>query len=212
LTFYVGSVFFILCVVPWNLVRSGESPFTLALNTMHVPGAGTIMSAIILTAVLSCLSSAFYVCSRVLFVMADKGDAPQGIVRLNKRRVPVVSVLIGSAAGFLGIIAATQGSQRVFDFLVSSSGTLGVIVYMVTIVAQIVLRRRRVAAGEPPAPVQVWFFPALSILGLVGMASVLLAMAVTPSMQPDFKASCVTVAVTICAYAIVRWRRGARAP
>jgi hypothetical protein len=44
------------------------------------------------------------------------------------------------------------------------------------------------------------------------MASVLLAMAVTPSMQPDFKASCVTVAVTICAYAIVRWRRGARAP
>jgi hypothetical protein len=43
------------------------------------------------------------------------------------------------------------------------------------------------------------------------MASVLLAMAVTPSMQPDFKASCVTVAVTILAYGIVRWRRGARA-
>jgi L-asparagine transporter-like permease len=209
LTFYVGSVFFILCVVPWNLVVSGESPFTLALNTMHVPAAGTIMSAIILTAVLSCLSSAFYVCSRVLFVMADNGDAPQGVVRLNARRVPVVSVLIAATAGFLGIIAATQAPQRVFDFLVSSSGTLGVIVYMVTIVAQIVLRLRREAGGGPAPAVQIWWFPWLSILGLIGMASVLLAMAVTPSMQPDFKASCLTVAVTVLAYGVVKWRRAA---
>src|SRR5271154_6907266 len=109
LIFYVVSVFLIVSVVPWNTVRSGESPFTLALNTMHVPGASIIMSVIILTAVLSCLNSAFYVSSRVLFILAERGDAPQSFVRLNKRRVPVVSVLIGAAAGFLGIIAATEG-------------------------------------------------------------------------------------------------------
>jgi len=212
LLFYVGSIFFIMCVVPWNLVRSGESPFTLALNIMHVPAAGMIMSVIILTAVLSCMSSAFYVSSRVLFVMADKGDAPLALVRLNRRRVPVVSVLIGAVAGFLGIIAATQAPQRVFDFLVSSSGTLGVIVYMVIIVAQIVLRRRREAHGEPPAPVNMWLFPWLSILAVLGMATVLLAMAFTPSMQTDFKASCVTVLLSIVAYGFVRWQRGARAP
>src|SRR5271154_1691220 len=71
LTFYVLSVFLIVSVAPWNTVRSGESPFTLALDTMHVPWAGTIMTVIILTAVLSCLNSAFYVSSRVLFILAD---------------------------------------------------------------------------------------------------------------------------------------------
>ena len=86
----------------------GESPFTLALNTMHVPWAGAIMTVIILTAVLSCLNSAFYVSSRVLFILAERGDAPQSLVKLNKRRVPVGSVLIGAVAGFLGIIAATE--------------------------------------------------------------------------------------------------------
>ena len=40
LMFYVLSVFLIVAVTPWNTVRSGESPFTLALNTMHVPWAG----------------------------------------------------------------------------------------------------------------------------------------------------------------------------
>src|ERR1700732_3516206 len=76
LTFYVLSVFLIVSVAPWNTVRSGESPFTLALDTMHVPWAGTIMTVIILTAVLSCLNSAFYVSSRVLFILADRGGGP----------------------------------------------------------------------------------------------------------------------------------------
>src|ERR1700722_1095589 len=108
LIFYVVSLFLIVSVTPWTLVRSGESPFTLALNTMHVPWAGAIMSAIILTAVLSCLNSAFYVSSRVLFILAERGDAPPSLVKLNARRVPVGSVLMGAVAGFLGIIAATQ--------------------------------------------------------------------------------------------------------
>src|ERR1700716_2652545 len=74
LVFYVVSVFLIVAVTPWNTVRSGESPFTLALNTMHVPWAGDIMTVIILTAVLSCMNSAFYVSSRVLFILAAHGD------------------------------------------------------------------------------------------------------------------------------------------
>src|SRR5271156_4081087 len=149
LIFYVVAIFLIVSVIPWNTVRSGESPFTLALNTMHVPWAGTIMSAIILTAVLSCLNSAFYVSSRVLFILAERGDGPPSLVKLNARRVPVGSVLIGAAAGFLGILAATQAPQVVFDFLVSSSGAVIVFVYMTICIAQIALRRRANAKASP---------------------------------------------------------------
>src|SRR5271156_3599109 len=149
LVFYVVSVFFIVSVTPWDTVRSGESPFTLALNTMHVPWAPAIMTVIILTAVLSCLNSAFYVSSRVLFILAERGDAPPSLVKLNARRVPVGSVLIGAAAGFLGILAATQAPQVVFDFLVSSSGAVIVFVYMTICIAQIALRRRANAKASP---------------------------------------------------------------
>src|SRR5208283_149384 len=177
MTFYVGSVFFIVSVTPWNTVRSGESPFTLALNTMHVPWAGAIMSVIILTAVLSCLNSAFYVSSRVLFILADRGDAPQSLVRLNARRVPVASVLIGSAAGFLGIIAATEARQAVFDFLVSSSGALSVYIYTAIAAAQIALHRRRDLEGAAEPAIKMWLFPYLSLAAIAGMGAVLAAMA-----------------------------------
>jgi len=210
LIFYVVSVFLIVSVVPWNTVRSGESPFTLALNTMHVPGASIIMSVIILTAVLSCLNSAFYVSSRVLFILAARGDAPQSLVQLNKRRVPVVSVLIGAAAGFLGIIAATEAPQRVFDFLLSSSGALIVFVYMITAAAQIALRRRRDRNGEAKPAISMWLFPYLSYAAIACMGAVLIAMAFTPGQQQDFNFSCITLVVAVVAYLVVRRLRQPR--
>ena len=205
LVFYVLSVFLIVSVIPWTSVRSGESPFTLALNAMHVPWAGTIMSFVILTAVLSCLNSAFYVSSRVLFILAERGDAPQSFVRLNQRCVPVVSVLIGAVAGFLGIFAATEAPQKVFDFLVSSSGALIVFVYMTTAAAQIALRRRRERAKEPKPAIDMWLFPYLSYTAIGCMAAVLVAMAFAPGMRKDFWFSCVTLMLTVIAYLIV-WR------
>jgi GABA permease len=204
LVFYVISLFLIVAVTPWNTVRSGESPFTLALNTMHVPWAGGIMTVIILTAVLSCMNSAFYVSSRVLFILAERGDAPQSLVRLNTRRVPVGSVLMGALAGFLGIIAATEAPQVVFDFLVSSSGALVVFIYMAIAVAQITLRKRRERDGEPKPAVTMWLFPWLSYAAIAGMGAVLIAMAFTPGLQQDFNASCITLVLAIVAYLVAK--------
>ncbi|HXA99646.1 MAG TPA: amino acid permease [Steroidobacteraceae bacterium] len=206
LIFYVVSIFLIVSVIPWSTVRSGESPFTLALNAMHVPWADKIMSAIILTAVLSCLNSAFYVSSRVLFILAGRGDAPQSLIKLNARRVPVASVLIGAASGFLGIIAATEAPQAVFDFLVSSSGALSVFIYMSIAFAQIALRRGRERSGEANPAILMWLFPYLSYAAIAGMAAVLIAMAFTPGQQRDFYFSCITLAVAVLACLIVRRR------
>jgi len=206
LVFYVVSLFLIAAVTPWNTVRSGESPFRLALDTMHVPWAGGIMTVIILTAVLSCMNSAFYVSSRVLFILAEHGDAPQALVKLNTRRVPVGSVMMGALAGFLGIVAATA-TPGVFDFLVSSSGALAVFIYMAIAVAQITLRKRRERDGVLPPPVVMWLFPWLSYAAITAMAAVLIAMAFTPGLQQDFKFSCITLVVAIAAYFVKKWLR-----
>ena len=211
LTFYVGSVLLIVTVVPWIRVRSGESPFTLALSTMQFQWASVAMSAIILTAVLSCLNSAFYVCSRVLFVLAEHGDAPQWLIQLNARRVPTRSVWMGSLAGVLGIFAATAHSQKVFAFLVNASGALMVFIYMMIVVAHLRVRRRREASGVPAPALTMWFFPWADYLALGGMAAVLIAMALTPDMQQDLKASVLSFAVALGAFYFVNSRRRSRA-
>jgi AAT family amino acid transporter/GABA permease len=205
--FYVVSLFFIVSVSAWSDVRSGESPFTLALTTMRIPWADTIMSFIILTAVLSCLNSAFYVSSRILFVLAAHADAPASMIRLNIRRVPVGSVLAGSAAGFLGIVLATKAPQQIFDFLVSSTGAVVIFVYIITASAQIKLRNDRRREGRAAPAVTMWLFPWLSYATIAAMGMVLIAMAITPTLALDFKLSCVTLALAIAAYGILAVRR-----
>jgi len=207
LLFYVGSILMVLCLVPWTQVVPGESPFTLALDTLHIPYASTIMSWIILTAVLSCLNSAFYVCSRVLFVLAGKGDAPRWLVQTNRRLVPSRSVMLASVAGFAGVIAAILSPSRVFAFLLNASGALIVYIYLAIAVSQIRVRRQVEREGRPPA-LPMWLFPWLSYLAIAGMAAVLVAMAITPARAVEFWTSAISVAVALAAYAVVRRNRG----
>ncbi|MGH8179705.1 MAG: amino acid permease, partial [Steroidobacteraceae bacterium] len=159
LTFYVGSIFFIVAIVPWNTIEIGKSPFTRALMQMHFAWAGRAMDFIVLTAVLSCLNSAFYVCSRVLFVLAEHRDAPQALIQLNRRKVPVKSVLLCALAGVAGILAAITAPERVFAFLLDGAGALMVFVYMIVAIAQVRLRRTRERAGSPPPALRMWLFP-----------------------------------------------------
>jgi GABA permease len=207
LLFYVGSILMVLCLVPWTQVVPGESPFTLALDTLHIPYASTIMSWIILTAVLSCLNSAFYVCSRVLFVLAGKGDAPRWLVQTNRRLVPSRSVMLASVAGFAGVIAAILSPSRVFAFLLNASGALIVYIYLAIAVSQIRVRRHVEREGRPPA-LPMWLFPWLSYLAIAGMAAVLVAMAITPARAAEFWTSAASVAVALAAYGVVRRNRG----
>src|SRR5580693_7249260 len=212
LTFYVGSVLLIVSVVPWVNIHPGESPFTLALTTMQFKWASLAMSAIILTAVLSCLNSAFYVCSRVLFVLAEHGDAPQWLVQVNARRVPTRSVWMGSIAGVLGILAAITSSQTVFAFLVNASGALVVFIYMIIAAAHIRLRRQREARGEPAPALTMWLFPWASYAAIAGMAAVLIAMAFTPGeLRQDLWWSVVSLGLALAAYLVVDARRRSRA-
>jgi GABA permease len=207
LTFYVGSIFFIVAVLPWTRIKVGESPFTDALKHMHFAWAGAAMDVIILTAVLSCLNSAFYVCSRVLFVLAGHGDAPQALIQLNRRKVPVKSVLLCALAGVAGILAAVAAPERVFGFLVDAAGALMVFVYLIVAIAQVRLRRQRERAGDPPPALRMWLFPWASYAAIVGMAGVLIAMAFTPSLAGELHVSLLALAVVVVAYLILRARR-----
>jgi GABA permease len=207
LLFYLGSIAFIVCIVPWDKVPPGVSPFVIALDSIKVPYAAPIMTGIILTAVLSCLNSSFYVVSRVLFVLAARGDAPRSLIRLTARRVPARSVLLGSVAGFIGILAHDLAPSAVFAFLVNASGALIVVIYGVICAAQIRLRFARERAGLGPPELRVWLFPWASYAAIAAMILVLVAMALDKDMASEFWASAISIAVAFAAYLLFGRRR-----
>lgn len=83
--FFVGSVFLLVAMLPWNSVEPGASPYVAAFKQLGLPGADQVMNAVVLTAVLSCLNSGLYTASRMLFVLADRHEAPLRLVKLSRR-------------------------------------------------------------------------------------------------------------------------------
>jgi L-asparagine transporter-like permease len=133
LLFYVLAIFLIVCVLPWNAFQSGDSTFSMVLEHIGIPGAKTIMDCIVLTAVLSCLNSGVYVTARVMFAMADKGDAPRWLTAVNSRQVPARAILLGSAFGFISMFlnvgSDNESVAKLFTQLINASGAIMLIVY-----------------------------------------------------------------------------------
>src|SRR5256885_397275 len=103
LVFYVGSIFLVACLVPWNAVGIA-TPYVSALNTMGVPAAAQIMNAIVLTAVLSALNSGLYASSRMLFALTRRGDAPQALAKVSRNGVPTRAILVATVFGYGAVV------------------------------------------------------------------------------------------------------------
>ena len=202
--FFVGSVFLLVVILPWNSVELGSSPYVAALKRMGLPGADQVMNAVILTAVLSCLNSGLYTSSRMLFVLADRHEAPAQLVKLSRRGVPYIAILFSSAVGFGCVIMAWVAPRTVFLFLLNSSGAIILFVYWLIALSEIVLRRR-----TPPEKLRVkmWFFPVLSVLTLAGITAVLVQMAFDHTARSQLWLSLLSWAVVVGLYFATRARR-----
>jgi len=120
--------------------------------------------------------------------------------------VPARSVLIGSVAGLVGILAHDLAPSSVFAFLVNASGALIVVIYGVTCAAQIRLRLARERAGLGAPELRVWLFPWASYAAITAMVLVLIAMALDKDMASEFWASAISIAVAFVGYLVFRRR------
>lgn len=195
LIFYILSIAVIVSVVPWQSIVPGNSPFAMVLAAMQVPGGATIMNVIVLVAVLSCLNSGLYVTSRVLFALAARRDAPQWLVAVDRRQVPVRAILVGSAFSYGALAASVLSPEMVFAFLVAASGAIMIFIYLMIAAAQLRLRAQLERDSPELLVVRMWLHPWGTIVAMVAMVGVLVAMALTPGLAREFAASLITVAI-----------------
>ena len=80
---------------------------TRRLWTMFgIPGAKAIVDLVVLVAVASCLNSALYTASRMIFSLGERGDAPPAVMRTyGERCSDRVAVLASTVVGFIAVIA-----------------------------------------------------------------------------------------------------------
>jgi GABA permease len=200
LVFYVLSVFLVVSILPWNDARVGDSPFVAALDRIGIGGAADIMNAIVLTAVLSCLNSGLYVASRMSFALARRGYAPQGMVKLNSRGVPARAILIATMGGYLSVVANAISPEGVFKFLINTSGSVALFVYLLIAVSQVAMRRQLEREAPERLQLKMWGFPYVSYLAIAGIVVTIGSMLFVESVRSQLYLGLLSCAVVLAAY------------
>ena len=203
LLFYVVSVFFVACIVPWNTPFTEDilkSPFTLAFERIGIPGSGTVMNFVVLTAVLSVLNSSLYTTSRMLFALTRHNDAPGFLTNTTRRGVPIWAILAGTFFAYVSVAIFYFFPEEIFTWLINASGAIALFVYLLIAVSELVTRRRLEREAPERLRIRMWFYPWLTYLSIFGILAVLIAMFFISGLRPQIIASLISLGVILIAY------------
>ncbi|MCV9933602.1 amino acid permease [Flavobacterium sp. LS1R47] len=132
LIFYVGALVILFALSPWQQITTDSSPFVMVfqnLNGMEFELFGNkifftrlianVLNLIVLTAALSVYNSSVYSNSRMLYGLADQGNAPKFLMKLNKQSVPINAILISSCFAAICILINKVIPEEAFSILMS---------------------------------------------------------------------------------------------
>ncbi len=136
LIFYVGMMFFIGILIPWNdesLLSKGSktatSPLTIALSDAGITAGASLINAVIVIAVISAGNSSLYVSSRTMLFMARTGKAPRILGKVNKAGVPWVSLLFSNLVACIAFLSVSDAAGTVYEALITLSGVATFLVW-----------------------------------------------------------------------------------
>ncbi|MFJ9179737.1 amino acid permease [Streptomyces sp. NPDC102360] len=202
--FYLGSIFVVLTLLPWNdpsITKDGS--YVAALNSIGIPHAGQVMDVIVLTAVLSCLNSGLYTASRMAFSLGQRGDAPKAFAKTTSRGVPRVAILGSVVFGFLAVWFNYQWPDTVFNFLLNSSGAVALFVWLVICFTQLKMRGMILRDQPEKLVVKMWLFPYLTWATIAAISFVLVYMLTDDAGREQVLLS-LLVAAFVVVFALVR--------
>ncbi|MFD5226769.1 amino acid permease [Microbacterium sp. NPDC058342] len=208
LIFYMGSIFVIVTVLPWNAEEVVEGPFSAVLATLRLPGVDLLMSAIVVLALLSAMNANIYGASRMAYSLGERGLAPLAAVRTSDKGVPFVAVLASVAFGFVTVGLNWAFPEVVLGLLLNIVGSTVIVIWTATAIAQIILRRRADRDGER-MPMRMWGFPWLSWACLVLLAGIVALAMIDATARTQLL---LTLGLTAVLLAVARLTRGRSRP
>ena len=148
LIFYVGAIFVIVTIFPWNEIGSNGSPFVLTFAKIGITAAAGIINFVVLTAALSGCNSGMYSCGRMLYALAKNRQLPAAMAKVSRHGVPVAGVAVSIAILLIGscLNYIIPNPQRVFVYVYSASVLPGMVPWFVILISQLRFRRAHKAA------------------------------------------------------------------
>ena len=207
LIFYIGSLAVLLSLLPWTRVTADTSPFVLIFHELGDTFVANALNVVVLTAALSVYNSCVYCNSRMLFGLAKQGNAPKALTKVDKRGVPVATILTSAFFTALCVLINYLAPGEAFGLLMALVVSALVINWAMISLAHMKFRRAKDKQGVKTR-FPALFYPLGNWVCLLFMAAVLVIMAITPGMAISVWLIPVWVAILAVGYFIKQQKAG----
>ncbi|TWM34983.1 putative transport protein YifK [Bacillus paralicheniformis] len=175
LIFYIGAIFVIVTVYPWDELNAIGSPFVSTFAKVGITAAAGIINFVVITAAMSGCNSGIFSAGRMLYTLGVNGQAPKFFTKISRNGVPLygtIAVLIGLA---IGVVLNYIAPPNIFVYVYSASVLPGMIPWFVILLSHIGFRKAKGAEIDkhpfkmPFAPVTNYLTIGFLLMVLVGM-------------------------------------------
>ncbi|EOH60892.1 MULTISPECIES: amino acid permease [Enterococcus] len=185
LIFYIGAIFIIVSIYPWNQLSELGSPFVQTFSKIGITFAAGLINFVVITAALSGCNSGIFSASRMVYTLAINGKMSKKFLKLTRHGVPFYPVVAISFGILIGLILnyllpfVYSQSQDLFVFVYSSSILPGMVPWIVILISQIKFRKKH-PIEMLEHPFKMPLSPYTNYLSLAFLAVVLIFMFINP--------------------------------
>ncbi|MCS8562888.1 amino acid permease [Pediococcus pentosaceus] len=211
LIFYLGAIFVIVAIFPWNQLATVGSPFVETFSKVGITGAAGIINFVVLTAAMSGTNSGIYSASRMLYKLSQEGKVPKIFGKLSSHRVPSVAISTISFGILLGIIlniflsSFKGGAVNLFVLIYSSSVLPGMVPWFVILLSELRFRRANPEIIQNH-PFVMPLYPMSNYLAIISLLLIVVFMFINPDTRASVTVGFVFLMVLTINF-IIKFRR-----
>lgn len=184
LIFYIGAIAILLCLYPWNKIipDSDTSPFVMMFHDMDSNLIANLLHIVVFTAALSAYNSAAYCTGRMLYGLAEQGNAPKSLRAVSHRGVPVKAILMSALVTALCVVINYILPSNALKLLMSLVVSALMLNWLLISYTHIKFRQAKDQQGVV-TKFQTLFYPYGNYLCLAFLFGILVIMSFTPGIR-----------------------------
>jgi len=143
LFFYVGALFIILSINPWEQLTATSSPFVQVFSLVGIPVAAGIINFVVLTSAASAGNSGMFSTSRILFNLSRHNQGPASFAKLSKNHVPSNALITSAVVVSIGALLSKLIPEQAFSIVTTISAICFIWVWSIILISHIRYQKTR---------------------------------------------------------------------
>ena len=143
LFFYVGALFIILSINPWDKLNGSSSPFVQVFGLVGIPVAAGIINFVVLTSAASACNSGLFSTSRIIYNLGTQKQGPAKLAKLNKNHVPSNALFMSAVVLSAGALLSKLIPEQAFGIVTTVSAICFIWVWSIILISHIRYKKTR---------------------------------------------------------------------